>query len=324
MKVDYIIVGQGLAGTILGLKLIENGFTVAIIDNTHFGSASLVAAGVMNPITGRRLVKAWMYDELFLTAKTFYQAQEKKFSVSLFNEYPIYWLLQNAKEENDWLSKYSEVINNFNPEIFNALSFGVVNHAAQVNVALLLEITKKHFQSTQIYLQEFVKYENIKYSHTTVTFKNITAKKLIFCGGAKDASNPFFTNLPFLLSKGEALIINKLSFVADNFLIKKSATLVPLLDNQFWLGATNSWQVDCDSPTLSAKEELLKEWKNMTTATFDIVAQKAAIRPTTQSRKPIIATSHLTPNILLFNGFGTKGTSLIPYFAEEFCKKVVK
>ena len=49
-----------------------------IIDNNPSVSSSKVAAGLYNPITGRKMVKTWLADELFPNLSKFYQDLEKK------------------------------------------------------------------------------------------------------------------------------------------------------------------------------------------------------------------------------------------------------
>ena len=58
MSPEILIVGQGLAGTLLAFELERAGVSFAIADAGHEGAASSVAAGVINPITGRRLALA--------------------------------------------------------------------------------------------------------------------------------------------------------------------------------------------------------------------------------------------------------------------------
>ena len=60
IEVDFMIVGQGLAGSLLASELLDAGKTIQIFDADHEGAASAIAAGIINPITGRRLVKSWM------------------------------------------------------------------------------------------------------------------------------------------------------------------------------------------------------------------------------------------------------------------------
>ena len=47
MIVDYLIIGQGLAGSVMTLSLIEKGYTIRVIDNQkEKNSSSMVAAEI--------------------------------------------------------------------------------------------------------------------------------------------------------------------------------------------------------------------------------------------------------------------------------------
>ena len=65
MHVDYLIVGQGIAGTVLSYTLLEKGKTALVIDKNQAQTSSKVATGICNPITGRRWAKTWQGDKLF-------------------------------------------------------------------------------------------------------------------------------------------------------------------------------------------------------------------------------------------------------------------
>jgi glycine/D-amino acid oxidase-like deaminating enzyme len=62
---DYVIVGQGLAGSLIGFLLLKKGKKIGIVDNNFSTSSSMAAAGIINPITGRHFVKSWKTDELY-------------------------------------------------------------------------------------------------------------------------------------------------------------------------------------------------------------------------------------------------------------------
>src|ERR1700748_2767938 len=64
MTTDVLIVGQGICGTFLSLELERAGLSYVVIDEERPFTASRVAAGLINPVTGRRIVKTWMIDEL--------------------------------------------------------------------------------------------------------------------------------------------------------------------------------------------------------------------------------------------------------------------
>src|ERR1700733_7104712 len=61
---EVLIVGQGLAGTWLSWWLYQAGIPFNTIDKPDQDGASMRAAGLINPVTGRRMVTTWMIDEL--------------------------------------------------------------------------------------------------------------------------------------------------------------------------------------------------------------------------------------------------------------------
>jgi len=106
--VDYIIAGQGLAGTLLAHFLLKENQKIALIDPGRQGTATQVAAGIINPITGRRYVKSWRVDELIPFARQTYRELEQQFDISVFHPRNIIRSLFNAREENDWMLRTTE------------------------------------------------------------------------------------------------------------------------------------------------------------------------------------------------------------------------
>jgi glycine/D-amino acid oxidase-like deaminating enzyme len=62
MEVDYLIIGQGICGTMLSWFLHKEGKNFVVIDDSNENSSSKIAAGIINPITGRRYVTTWMIE----------------------------------------------------------------------------------------------------------------------------------------------------------------------------------------------------------------------------------------------------------------------
>ena len=83
-KVDYIIVGQGLAGSSVAMHLLEWNKTIMVFDDPHPNSASKVAAGLFNPITGKNMVKTWLADETFTYLHHYYASIESKTGSKFF------------------------------------------------------------------------------------------------------------------------------------------------------------------------------------------------------------------------------------------------
>src|SRR5437773_5339692 len=71
-QVDYLIIGQGLCGTWLSWYLVKENKTFIVIDKNENITPSKVSAGIINPVTGRRMVKVWMAEEVIAFAKEAY------------------------------------------------------------------------------------------------------------------------------------------------------------------------------------------------------------------------------------------------------------
>ena len=53
--IDFLIVGHGLAGSVLAHMLLERGQRVVVLEDKSLHSASKVAAGLVNPLIGPKL-----------------------------------------------------------------------------------------------------------------------------------------------------------------------------------------------------------------------------------------------------------------------------
>src|SRR5687767_1808944 len=76
MHTEYLIVGQGICGSFLAWELEKAGQSFVVIDDARPFTASKVASGIINPVTGRRIVKTWMIDELLPFAVSTYKQLE--------------------------------------------------------------------------------------------------------------------------------------------------------------------------------------------------------------------------------------------------------
>ena len=86
MEVDYIVVGQGIAGSCMAFELMRRGLKVAVFDDSWKWAACIVAVGVINPITGKRLVKSWRSEVAHAAAKKFYANLEGILNAKFYHE----------------------------------------------------------------------------------------------------------------------------------------------------------------------------------------------------------------------------------------------
>ena len=325
ISVDYIIVGQGIAGTLMHFALKKRGEKVLIIDNHHKGSATKVAAGGINPITGKRYVKSWRFEELISAAKKTYRELEQLLDIEIFKDRNIFRILKNAGEENTWLGRsgdplYADYfvenpsVNEFEEHLNSFPSIGEIRNGAQVNISHLVEKYRTHLLINEELISESFDYEKLEIN-PKIKYKNIEATNLLFCEGAASSNNPFFNYLPFELSKGEALTI-KISNSKLEKILRHKVSIVPTTPENYWVGASNDWEFSDDTPTQKGKEELEGYLKQILKSTYQIVDHKAAIRPTVKDRRPLLGKHPSHDNLFIFNGLGTKGASLGPALSE--------
>ncbi|MBL7818507.1 MAG: FAD-binding oxidoreductase [Saprospiraceae bacterium] len=339
IKVDYIIVGQGLAGSVLAFLLMQKGQSVMIFDNYTEGSkkaSSQIAAGVINPITGMRFVKTWRIDELLPVAYSTYKEIETVLGIKLWHDRHFIRVLRHIEEENNWLLRqnyadYASFCGQIPPSVSESLeahfkphyAYATVNRGAQVNLPLLVSRFKTYFKDNACFTNGEIISDDLIVSTTCVQYKNIEAQKIIFCEGAKGSTNPYFSYLPFNPDKGELLLVRIPNLNWTN-IYKNKMAIVPLHDTEgatkdlYWVGATNTWAFENDQPEERAKLLIINELKSNLNTDFEVVFHQAAIRPTVKDRRPFIGLHPKHPNIAIFNGFGTKGTSLVPFWANHF------
>lgn len=88
-KIEVLIVGQGLAGTLLAFELHLAGLDVCIVNNPQKSTATRVAAGMVNPLVFKRMTKSWMVDELLPVMKKRYRVLEELLRERFYFDLPM-------------------------------------------------------------------------------------------------------------------------------------------------------------------------------------------------------------------------------------------
>lgn len=351
MEYDTIVVGQGIAGATLAWKLLQAGQRVLIIDNKQEDSASRVAAGLLNPITGKRLAKSWLLDETLPIAIQFYEGLETTFNTSLITHRPILRILQKNEDFGSLCEKFQD--DAFKEHIGRVyekgssissslnLQYGAfeIKQACILDTGEFLNRMQAALEGVTKYIREPVQYEELKIASDTVRWREFTAKRIIFCEGYKGATNPFFSWLPWKLAKGEFIKITNTE-LADNSSYNHGFSYIPSDNKMLRIGATYAWDAFNSQPTESAKEKLLQGYRQFITVVSKekedkerseggdgdpvVMEHLAGVRPCTQDAKPFIGAHPAYPAVFIFNGFGSKGTLHVPYFADELIEVIEK
>lgn len=332
-EIDYLIVGQGIAGSVLAYTLMQKRQQVVVVDEEAKSSSSRVAAGLCNPVVFKRLTKSWMIDEVLPLAKKFYRDQEELFNTQFYFDVPLYKLFVDEKEQQFWKQKSNE------PHLFDwidnkvefpfdlehlSYSFGASKtlQSGFLKTNSWLDNFKAFLIKKEAYLSSEFNHSKINFVENRVEWGGYSAKKIIFCEGYQSVNNPYFDWLPFKLTKGEVLTVKFKNLKLDKA-INKGAFVLPY-DGNYKLGATYNWDELDEIPTQVGKEQLLKRAARFINDEIEIIEHKAGVRPTVSDRRPLLGVHPKYNQLAVFNGLGTKGVMLAPYFAGKMLCYLLK
>lgn len=242
MHVDHLIIGQGICGTFLSWYLQKANRSFIIIDEKQSTTASRVAAGIINPVTGRRIVKTWMIDEIMPFAQNAYAALGSMLQVDAIEQRNLIDFFPTPQMKVAFHQRHAEdpqylsipVEQSTFKDCFNAdFGYGEISPCLLVNMPDILPAYRSFLD--QKIKEERFDIHMLQYDNNTIHYKDITAASIIFCDGAAGFNNPFFRLLPFAPNKGETLWIESKDLTASN-IFKSGINLVPWEENIFGLG----------------------------------------------------------------------------------------
>ncbi|GAA4431859.1 FAD-dependent oxidoreductase [Pontibacter saemangeumensis] len=328
MKYDYIVVGHGLAGAILSYTLRKRGYQVLVVDEPRPSSASRVAAGLLNPIAGKRFAKSWMADAFIPAADAFYAELEAHFGQELFVHKPIYKIFSTIEEQNTWMANSASggwndfilathTTSTHQPTIDDPYGGIMIGRGGSLLVEDMLRLLTAELLAQGLLLPERFQMDQLQLTAQGVKYKEQEAGHLVFCEGFQVVQNPYFKWLPVKPTKGEVLEVQTENFNPE-CIYNKAVYVVPVGAGRFLVGATYDWRQPDEQPSAEGRQELAARFSQITSQHFRIIKHRAGIRPAVRDRKPLVGVHPKYPQLSVFNGMGSKAVQMAPYLAQQF------
>ncbi len=326
---DILIVGQGIAGTILSYKLKKAGYSILVVDESKKDSASKVAAGLYNPVVLKRFSKIWKADELSETATTFYKEFESVLKEQFDIQSPVHRVFHNDDEKKKWLElantdykdHLSANINSTPNGIIGEHGVAKVYNTGWLDTETMLSAYRTYLKANHILIEEAFDPNELELTDESVKWKDYTFKKLIFCQGPDGLTNPYFNYLPLKQTKGELITI-KCEGLNLNHIIKGDPFIIPIGNDLYRVGATFNWIEKDTAPSEEGLQELKDKLKKLLSLPYTVIERRAGLRPTVKDRRALIGFHPNYKNIGIFNGMGTRGVLLAPYLANMFVDSI--
>jgi glycine oxidase len=307
VRADILIVGQGVAGTLLGWALERAGMAFEISDAGSTDTASRAAAGLINPITGRRLVKSWRVDQWLPLARQSYAMIEMELGRKVWTDFRIRRLFADDRERAVFATKFAA--GEFGPFVragADADGFWI-EEAARVDFATLIDASRERWRRAG----------KLRGGTDDIAQAQLDHALVIDCTGCVAAKSDTFAFVPWEFSRGQALEISVSDLVPDVALNRRHS-VVPIGPNRAWFGATHEPGVTSTASTVVAVASLETSARQILGRPCATEAVRVGIRVNLPDKRPVIGRHPERPRLGLINGLGAKGALLAPALAQEW------
>ncbi len=333
VKTDFLIVGQGLAGSLLAWHLLEAGQRVLVVDRDEEETSSKVAAGLVTPLAGSRFHLPPGLGERLDYARTFYWRLEEAGGQELFRHRRIARLFRHAEEAALWSQRLQESPAPYaryhapleiDDRHYLAPHGGFeMKESGWLDVPAFLELTRLQLLERAAYAIGTVDAADLILSADGVRWKNIEAGSVVFCEGWRGGSNRFFDWIPVRPVGGDILDLRIPELEAEQRIVNKGGWLLPLGGGRFRAGATYRRGDALAPPNDAAREEVLAKLAQITPVPIEVTGHRVALRPTIRRSQPFMGRHPSYPRLAFFNGLGSKGVLNGPWYAARLAAHLV-
>lgn len=328
---NYLIIGQGIAGSALAYHLMKAGARVVIVDHHHHESSSVISTGILNPLSGKRFALTPEYEEHYTAALAFYADMEKLFSDKFFEAMPVIRLLRSKSEQGKLHRKMEEgniadyVFKEYGPGHFAPVlpddeGSVEIRRGGVCYTTRLMGVLKEYFIRKGCLVNERFYYDEIGFGADGVIYRDEEFDKVIFCEGYKAQFNPWFQHLTFNSLKGEVLRVRLGRREVPRQVIVRSNWLAPCASG-VWAAGGSYISDELDGlPTAAGHEQIMEGLRSTVNAEIEVVSHHAAVRPFLNHQQPIAELHPRFPQMAVFNGLGTKGFLVAPRLAALFAQ----
>jgi glycine/D-amino acid oxidase-like deaminating enzyme len=329
---DFVIVGQGLAGTALAWQLRWRGCRVLVLDREPAVTASRIAAGLITPVTGLRLVPSWRFTDLYPAAVDHYRRVERETGVPSFHRQPSIRIFQDAQERGLFEQKAHNALSGLvreprtplHSDDFDApLGAFEMPDAARLMTTAYLDASRTAFRRSASYLTfdlDPVRDVVPTVDGVWIPALHFAARAIVFCQG--HAENPWFPRVRFQSARGDVLTL-RIPGLGEDRVVHRGIWLAPAGGDRFHAGSTFDRTALVNEPSPHGQDEIGSRLREFLRLPFEVLEHRAAVRPIINTGRPSLGRHAAHPGIAFFNGLGSKGALVAPYHAARLAESLV-
>lgn len=310
VSAPWTIVGQGLAGTCLAWDLWQRGVEFSLTDRESGGS-SRVAAGLINPVTGKNFEPTPKVGDFLPEALGFYAQLEQVLGIRIWHPLPILRLAGNAAEWNKMLGKTTRpdvarwLAGNATPLSIDGWSGALeLTGGGRLDTRAFLDASRDFFQQHGIYQKAEIAID-------------APGTGRIWCEGAAGLILGRYGS--HRCAKGEILTLRAKGWPQSQIRIGAGGWLVPVGDDRFKAGSTYEWDQLDEFPSAAGREKVIAIARRLGgDDDFEVTAHEAGVRPILRRSEAMIGP--LGGGDWMFNALGSKGSLSAPAMARRLAR----
>jgi glycine/D-amino acid oxidase-like deaminating enzyme len=328
---DYLLIGHGIAGAVLARELRGRGHRVLVYDEPRPDAASRVAAGLMNPVAGKRFALTWRAHETLPAAVAYYQALGEELGEEVFQANAILKVFGSAQEQAQMLARVAETdpwqgfVEKIEttpierPGLLAPHGGAWLRGGGHLRVEALLAALARQGRAAGWLREETFDWAALVADASGVAYApgRLRARHVVCCQGAAALACPHFGWLPLTPNQGAVLDV-AVPGLSPAQVLNRGAYVVPgTVPGQFRVGATYRWPPFATEPGDDDQRELAGRLAGLTPLPFAVAGERRGVRPAVRDRRPLLGRHPALPWLSLFGGFGSKGVSLAPRLASQ-------
>lgn len=310
--VETLIVGQGLAGTCLAWELWHSGAEFLLVDREYGPASSQVAAGLINPVTGKSWSMSWRYAEFFASAREFYREVEPLLGEVFFHELAVARLF--GASERPKVEARLDNCELEHREVALAPPWRA-EHAWEITGAARLD-SPGFITASREFFRRHGRYRQAT-ADALGAVAGVTAARSVFCEGAVGLLGGMASCLPSRCAKGEILTIAIPGLDETRLVVGNGGWLVPVGNGRYKAGAPYQWDAFDDVPSAAGRAWVERLLAGLLDLPFEVLEHVAGIRPIVRQSQPVIGPLAGRSSVIVFNGLGSKGALYAPGTAAK-------
>jgi glycine/D-amino acid oxidase-like deaminating enzyme len=334
---DYLVIGQGIAGTVLAQSLASRGLTFWVIDAPNPESASHVAGGILDPVSGQKFTPAWRGREFLDASQKFFSDFQEDLGLDASLAQGVQRAFSNP-DAPGWFAKRAQAweeqgfrlekldLSQIPKQALTEWGGFSVPEGGAFSVTRILSAFRRSLKEKDQLIEGKIRWSDLVISESGVECLGLRARRVVLCLGHELLDfEDFAKSARWGNTRGEILDCEWPEQDWGGSVFKSHYALIPTEKKGRFRWAANYVNRTREaSPTPESREILLQgfaqSFSQEAREKIQIIGQRAGIRLSVIDHMPVIG--DLThwggawDRVAVFTAFGSKGLLWSPLCAS--------